>query len=569
MSSDRLDLRLVALAAAALVALSGAGCTNVIDGRLGSRDSTHSPGDPAGTPQPAPGGNDPALVPSPAMLHRLTLGEYKRTLSVLIGPEVRISDDLEVDTPLHGFTTVGAASLSIGPRAAEQYEASALDVAQQIFASDARRRAFVGCAPASAEDPCVGQFLAAFGRRAWRRPLTDAELARYKDLVSTVAVSLRSPWSGLEMAVAGMLQSPSFLYRVEVGEPDPDLPGRLRYTSLEMASRLSYLITGTTPDARLLDAAERGDLASKEGVAAEARRLLALPFAKSALWTFFFEHLKLDRLLQLSKDRAMFPQMSATLGESMEGEVRRLIGDVVFERDADFRELFDSRTTFVNDELARLYNLPELAEGGARFEPIRFADNSPRGGLLTTGAILALNAHETMTSPTYRGRFIRQSVLCQEIPPPPPGVNTTLPATDPGTPQTLRQRLESLHLQDRTCAGCHLRMDPLGFGLENFDAIGAYRTTENGLPIDPRGTLDGNKFNSARELAALVRDHPSLTQCLARRVYRYATGHLEGDAELPAVNAIARAFEGSGFRFQELIVALVTNDGFRYAGLAE
>ncbi len=157
-------------------------------------------------------------------------------------------------------------------------------------------------------------------------------------------------------------------------------------------------------------------------------------------------------------------------------------------------------------------------------------------------------------------------MLCEDIPPPPPGVNTNLPATDPSQgPQTLRQRLEALHYSNRTCAGCHLRMDPLGFGLENFDAIGAYRTTDNGLPVDPRGDLDGQSFKSARELAHLIRQHPEVGACLARMTYRYATGHLETDGETETLLSLANAFEANGFRFQELAVAIVTSDGFRSA----
>lgn len=505
----------------------------------------------------------PPFRPAPAALKRLTRGQYLASVRALLG-DVRLPSDLEVDTPLYGFSTVGASSLSLGPRAVEQFEEAALDLAAQVLQDPSRRVAFVGCTPASAEDPCVREFLARFGRKAWRRPPTDEELDRWSAVVTTIATSYRDVWPGLEGAVAGMLQSPSFLYRVELGAPDPSTPGRLAFDGFELATRLAYFLTGSTPDDALLDAAARGELATPAGIEREARRLLALPDAKGALRGFFDEHLKLDRLDGLTKDAATFPQMSETMGGSMRREIQHLVDDVVFTRNVDLRTLFDTRDTFVNDDLARVYGMD--APGGDTLVPRSHPARSPRAGLLTTAGFLALNAHASATSPTLRGKFVRQSMLCQEIPPPPPGVQTTLPEPPAATgPQTLRQRLESLHYANPTCASCHLRMDPVGFGLESFDAIGAFRTTDNGLPVDATGEIDGKTFKNARELAALVRDHAALGPCLARMTYRYATGHLETDGERATLVALAKVLEDGGYRFQELAVAIVTSDGFRFA----
>lgn len=556
-----------ALSFAALLAIAPA-CSGKI-GEPGPADPRATPVDP-GDPTRPPGSSDPTrpippFSPAPAALHRLTRAQYGNSLRALFG-DVRVPTDLEVDTSLYGFTTVGAASLSIGPRAAEQYEAAALDVAAQVFADDTARTTLVGCAPAVIDDPCVRTFFASFGRRAWRRPLTTEELDRWTGVAATIATAQRSVWTGLELAVAGMLQSPHFLYRVETGVPDPSDATRHRYDGFELASRLSFFLWNGPPDDALLDAAARGDLDTKDGVRAEAVRLLAAPQAERALVAFFDEHFKLDRLEGLTKDAATFPQLTPTLGASMRAELRHAF-ERVLEEGVDLRTLFDGRETRVNAELARIYGLGVEADG---FVPVTHAEGGARAGILTTAGFLALNAHASATSPTLRGRFIRQSLLCQEIPPPPPGVDTTIPEAQAHEErQTLRQRLETLHHENPTCAGCHLRMDPLGFALESFDAIGAYRTTDNGLPVDPRGELDGKTFKSARELSTILRDHEALGPCLSRMAYRYATGHLETTGETATLVELAKALTDNGYRFRELVLAIVTSDGFRFAAATE
>jgi hypothetical protein len=545
-------------------ALALAACTSHGPGgtlATNPEDPGMMPVDP-GDPKPE---DPPPFAPHEATLHRLTRTQYTNTIRDLLG-DVVVPADLEVDTPLHGFTTVGSTELTVSPRAAEQYEAAALDLARQIFADRDRAAAFLGCAPGNAEDPCVRDFLARFGRRAFRRPLDGAELDAWQDVVRRISGTLGDIWPALELTTAGILQSPHFLFRVELGQPDDANPGKRRFSGLEMASRLSYFIWSSMPDDALLDAAIAGELDSAAGVRTQATRLVGDPRARSALVQFFSEYFKLERLDGISKSSEMFPQMSPTMGESMKQELLLLIDDIVFTRDADLREMLDSKTTFVNSELARLYQLSQPVEE-LGFTKITHPDNSPRAGILTTGAFLALNAHATVTSPTFRGRFIRQYLLCQEIPPPPPGVTTTLPDEDPNQgPETLRQRLERLHLQAPSCAGCHNQMDPLGFALESFDAIGAYRTTENGLPVDTRGALDDERFNDARQLASILRERTDVSGCVSKLAYRYATGHLETMGEKRVTKALGESFAAANFSFKELVLAIATSDGFRLAG---
>jgi len=560
-----------------IVALAAA-CQGQIGGELPRPSASPSPSpspspsasptvSPSPTPSPSPTVEPelPAFAPAPASLRRLTRIEYQNTIADVLGPGLPVPTDLEADTTLHGFTTVAASALNVGPLAAEQYEKIALDLSARVFADPARRAALLGCAPATVEDPCVRTFLERFGRRAWRRPLTSAELDRWVGVARAVDLRLGDVATSLELVTAGLLQSPAFLYRVELGVSDPADPTRRAYTGWEMASRLSYLIWGTTPDDALLTAAEGGALDTPGGLTVEARRLLADPRAKVALGRFFAEHFKLDRLAGITKDLATFPQMNGALPAAMRAEIEQLIARVVFDRNTDLREIFDTRSTFVNADLARVYNLPGVR--GPGMVEVTLPDNSPRAGVLTTAGFLALYSHASVTSPTLRGRFVRQSLLCQEIEPPPAGLITELPEVDPNAPpQTLRQRLETLHLAVQPCSGCHSRMDPLGFGFEAFDAIGAYRTTDNGLPVDASGSFDGQAFRNARELASRVKASPAVSSCLVKMAYRYASGHRETDGERRTLRALDESLAAANYRFQDFVVALVTSDGFRMAG---
>lgn len=506
------------------------------------------------------------LVPAPATLHRLTRAQYQETVRSLLGADLRMPADLEADTPLHGFTSVGASALTISPRAAELFEAAAQDLARQVMSDATRRSKLLGkdCSAKSVAEPCVREFLKTFGRRAFRRPLTLDEQESLQKLAAELSATLGSPLSALEGTVSAILQSPHFLFRVELGEPDPsrpDEPTRLRYTSIEMASRLSYLLWGTMPDDELLQTAENGELTTTTGIQVQAARLLADPRAKTAVLTFFAEYFNLARLDQVSKDKGLFPQYTPSLVTAMREEVLRNVADVVFTRDTDYRELLRGTSSFVNAELAKLYELPPPGEGYAKVE---LPEESLRGGLLGSAAILALNAHATMTSPTHRGKFVREYLLCQDVPPPPPGVLTSLEPSMGMGPVTLRERLAK-HREDPQCGGCHARIDPIGLGLENFDPIGAFRKTDSGLPIDASAELDGVSFVGARQLGQAIAQHPRLAECVARQLYRHATGHVEEVAEQGAIAELGRSFDGLGFRFQRLLLQVVMSDAFRLA----
>lgn len=545
-----------------LAAFGIAACVGSIDDPGGSDGADgRDPGD-GRTPTEAL----PAFAPAAPTLHRLTYDEYRNSLRDLLPPGTIVPTDLELDTPLHGFTTIGGSELTISPLGAEQYEEAAIQVAAQTVLDPSRRGAFVGCEITAADEACTRVWIADFGRRAWRRLLTDEEIGVLAGLAGDLGAELGDPWVGAGFAMTAMLQSPHFLFRVEHGEPDPAVPGRLRYTSWEMASRLSYFLWGSTPDDELLQAAARGELVTDEGIRREVLRMLDSPRAREGLTRFFSEFLSLERLETVSKDPETFPQMTPTLRNAMRRELELLFEDVVFERDADFRQILSTDVTYVNSELAELYGLPDPAT--AELVRTTFPADADRGGLMGRAAVLTLWSHATLTSPTLRGKFIRTNLLCEDVPPPPPGVVTSLEEETAGTAGTLRDRLER-HRTDPACAGCHSKMDPLGFALEDYDPIGRFRTTDNGLPVDASSEVDGTPVDGAGELGAALAESTKVAECVARRLYRFATGHLEIETEERAIRELGEAFAENGHSFRQLVLAVALSDGFRTAAVEE
>ncbi len=543
--------------AAGVLALTLTACVGSIDGD----DPGKGPG----------GGTDPAdqFLPAAPTIHRLTAPQLHNTWLTLFGEPLALPTDLPKDDQLYGFSSIAAAGTTISSLDAEKYEAATYGVLDQVWADAARRDALVGCAPATVSDPCVRDFLETFAKRAWRRPIDPLEIEGVLSVGEAVSADLGGDVpAGIKYATAAILQSPSFLFRIEVGEPDPevvDAQGNpaLRYTSWEMASRLSYLILDAPPDDVLLLAAETGALTNPEQVRIEAARLVDDPRARRALGRFFGDFMTIHKLDALDKSPDKFPQFSATLGPAMRVEIERMFENIVFEEEADFRQMFTTKETYINEELAKVYGIPGIT--GPDYQPYVFSDSDPRGGLLTTPGFLAVNSHKTQTSPTHRGRFVRLNLLCQDIPPPPPGVDTSLPEPAPGETKTLRERLQ-VHREKPECRACHEMMDPIGFAYEGFDAIGAFRTVdENGLPVDVTTDLNGTPVAGPTEMGQLVAQLPEVGACIARRFYEHAGGHLATPNEEMAVEALVETFVATNYQFKELVVALVTNDGFRYA----
>ncbi|MCB9708373.1 MAG: DUF1592 domain-containing protein [Myxococcales bacterium] len=512
----------------------------------------------------------------PRRMALLTASQYLNTLldvlpsTLSLPAESALPPDLKVD----GFGSVGASTAALAPTGIEKYEMVAMDVASRLitvcpYHADRnqpvcegwrqRRMAFFGCSDGELTDACVAEWVIRFGRRTWRRPLTDAEVSQMSALWKSLAIKFGDPWRGLEFVLSAFLQSPHLLYRVEYGEPDSE-GTQWRYTGYEMASRLAFTLWDRGPDDALLAAAESGELLSADGVRLQVDRMLDDPRARYGLSGFLNEYLALDRVTDAPKDTLTYPELTNTLRVSMQTELRMLFEDTVFENDGSFLDLFVTHKTFLNPELAGFYGVPAPQEGWAEGE---FPVAAKRGGWLSRAATLFANAHAVRTSPTLRGLFVRQNMLCQSVGSPPPNVVNALEIEPEGGPRTLRSQLEDLHAKDPVCAGCHQRMDPVGFAFENFNAIGKYRDLDNGLPVDSSTELDGIAVNGATELGAALSKHPDTVPCLVKRLYRYATGRIEESREGTAIKDLSAAFEADGYRFKSLVSDLLVSDAFR------
>jgi len=533
--------RLVRTPSLALLVLA---CTGSIDaGKSAGRPTKPTNGPTTATPAPD------AVVP--AGLRRLTTVQYQNTVRALLGDAIKVPTELDPDDPEATFSSVGGYRITTSPGGVLKYEDAAYDLARQVFADPALQQSVLGCAPAA--PGCAASFVKSFGRRAWRRPLLASELARYTKLVDDVG-KLLSADKGFEYALAGLLQSPHFMYLPELGESDR---GQLRFTSHELAARLAYLLTDGPPDPELSAAADRNELTAPAALRAQFERIISTPRARPALIGFFGQLLDLDQLADLAKDPDVYPAQSATLFAAMRREAEQMIDATTLAKRGALLDLLDLRTAFADAELAKLYGL-----AAAGTQPLPPA--SERGGILTTAAWLSIYAKPYSSSPTLRGVWVRERLLCQEVPPPPPAVNNVLPNPSEraaGGPRTTRQVLED-HRKDPACAACHELFDSVGVAFERFDGVGAYRAKEEKLDIDTSGTLDGKPYGNVGELVALLKADPRVTECLVRSLYHDVTGHERLPGEDPLVQKLLPAFRAKP-DFRDLLTQMVTSDWFR------
>jgi hypothetical protein len=544
----------------------GAGATSASG--AGGASTTGGGGAPAAGAGGAGGGalgspaNDgyPAFGPQAAFqLRRLTTEQYTTSAQTILGVSASGMPPIEEVSPVGGFSAIGAGSGSVSGAGVGQFESAARFLAHAAFADMGARQKLVPCTPTGVADTtCIGSFVTTFGRRAFRRPLTADETTRYTAIAAQAAKDLGDAWQGLEAITSAFLQSPSFIYLVEAGEPDPQSAGRLRFTSYEMASRLAYFLTNDTPDDALLTAASSNALVTPAAVQAQAARLLALPEAHTAVGSFFRALLALDNLDVLTRPTALFPKYTATLGPAMKQETLTVVDDLVFASDGDYRHLFDQTDTFVNAELAGLYGVP--APAGTGFARVTLPASAHRAGLLGQAGVLAARDHADGTSPTRRGLFVLTRLLCQNLPLAPPA-NLTIPPPPTGM-ITARQRLEQ-HASNAVCAACHRQTDPVGLALEHFDAMGVWRDTDHGLAIDDGGEYDGQSFQGEIGLGAFLRDHPALEPCLVQSLYGVGVGHLATEYDRATFTSLVHDFGANGAHVKALLAAIVASDGFR------
>jgi hypothetical protein len=439
----------------------------------------------------------------------------------------------------------------------EQYAAAAEDVARA--AVEQKLDSLVGCTGAQ-DAACADQFIVGFGQRAFRRPLAPEETARYQGLFTSYQA--RGFGEAIRVVLQAMLQSPNFVYHLEL-TPAPSGVGVTPLGGYELASRLSFALWNTLPDADLLAAAAAGTLDSKEGVQAQAERLLASDRARDALSSFHLQWLGLENMVDSTvKDAAMFPEWSPAIKTAMRNEVVSFADLVIRRGDGRLQTLLSAPFTVASPEVLSLYGATAApaADGSVALDPTQ------RAGLLTQAGFLAAHAHSNQTSPVHRGLAVRKNLLCTDLPDPPDNVDNTPPEPDPNA--TTRERFEQ-HRADPACKGCHELLDPIGVGFENYDAIGRYRTMENGKAIDSNGELVGvasspGPFSGGVALAQQLATSPEVRECVQKQWFRFSLGRYEAGEDACSMQALTQAFAASDYQVKTLLLALVTSDAFRY-----
>ena len=500
---------------------------------------------------------------------RLTPAQYQRAIHDIFGRSVEV-DDRGVDSGVreNGLLALGARKLTLTAATLERYESLARQVAAQV--TDPRRRAtLIPCTPeldSAPDDDCATRFLTEAGRFLFRRPLSDPETRSYVAMAHAATETLDDFDAGLRAALVGMLVAPDFLFRVERAEPDPDHREKLRLDAYSRASRLSFFLWDSTPDAELMAAAQSGAIESPDGLQQQVERLLSSPRVEDGLRAFFADMLGFDGFATLSVDSSLFPKFTKNVEDEAREQTLRTIADHLLRQNGDYRDLFVTRDTFLTPSLAALYGVPlpraqELG-GAVPWVRYRFPDDGPHVGLLTQVSFLALHSHPGTTSPTLRGKALRENLLCQRVPPPPGDVDFSL-VQDTSNPafKTVRQRLAA-HRENPTCAACHRLTDPVGLTLEVFDVSGVYRTTENGAPIDTTGNFRGMPYASVTELAPIIRDDPTATSCLVNRAFSYGTARLPTDDEFSWLVDTRSALIETGVGWRDLMRRIAQNPEF-------
>ena len=491
-------------------------------------------------------------------MRRITEAQYRNSIADIFGPDIRVAGRFEpIVRSVHELIANGARQASISPSGLEQFDAIARVIAGQVFDA-AHRDQFVACRPADAKQAdavCAAAVLGPLGRLVFRRPLTDAEQAFYVKLAGDSAGPTGSFYKGLELALSAMLVSPNFLYVVETAEPDQASPGNLRLDNYSRAARLSYMLWNTAPNAALLQAAGEGRLTDPAALSAMATHMVNSPRFEQGVRAFFADMLLFEKFDELAKDPVIYPYFNQDVAKALPEQTLRTIAGHLLTRGGDYRDLFTTPNSYMTRSLGALYKVPVHKSQG--WEPYTFAPGDDRAGLLGQAGFLAMYSHSGRSSPTLRGRAVRELLMCQPVPNPPGNVNfTAVQDTASKAMPTARVRL-SAHSTDEVCAGCHKLTDPPGLSLERFDGIGAFRRTENDAPIDAAGMIDGKPFDGALGLGKTLAASPDTTQCVAARALQYATG-LDSEAVSPWIEGLNKQFAGGGYGIRALFLNVAT-----------
>lgn len=498
--------------------------------------------------------------PGPSVMRRLTHREFNNTVRDLLGDQTAPADSWLAEPGDTSFDNDGTAQV-LTRQHVEQFRITATAVAER--AVQTRLEQIAPCANiVRGAAACADAFIQSFGRRMFRRPIA-AEEADVLKRVYAQGERTGGYEHGVELVLRALLQSVHFLYLPEVGSGALAESGPQRLSGWELASRLSYYLWGSAPDVSLLDAAASGALDTDDGVRRHAERLLDHPNARRSIEHFYEQWLRIEGLPDARRSPERFPDFDASVAESMMSGTKRFVAETSL--NGTFGELMMGDTFYVDENTAPLYgvDMPAAAEG--QLVPIA-APNGQRAGLLTDVGVLAGHSGFAGHSPIARGVFIRENVMCS--PPPPPPDDLVFENPENGPSLTTRERFE-LHRASPACAICHALFDPIGFGFENYDALGRFRTEENGVAVDARGEVvayDGQsqEFDGPLEFARILANSPEAKQCFVRQWFRFSNGRLESEADGCSLAELSSGFATSGFSIRELLISHALSDAFLY-----
>jgi mono/diheme cytochrome c family protein len=515
--------------------------------------------------------------PGRVTIRRLNRAEYNNTIRDLIGVDFRPADDFPSDDVGYGFDNIGDV-LSLPPVLMERYLAAAASISERAIVPTPNRlsaeplpeshRRIIFREPKSPAEyqDAARAILERFATRAYRRPVRPDETSRLSNLVELALRNGESFERGIQLAVQAVLISPHFLFRVEL-DSRPRGPGEAARLAqgiepigdYELASRLSYFLWSTMPDEELFGLAAQGKLHEAEVLSRQVKRMLREPRSRALVENFAGQWLQIRNLKTVNPDRDRFPDFDEPLREAMLRETELFTAEIIYD-DRSVLDFLDADFTYVNERLARHYGMPGIS--GEAFRRVRLHD-SMRGGLLTHASILTVTSNPNRTSPVKRGRWILEQILGTPPPPPPPGVAPLTEDRAADSSLSLRQRMEQ-HRARPNCAVCHNRLDPLGFGLENYDGVGAWREKEGGQAVDASGTLpSGESFRGPGELKAILKARPrEFARCLTEKMLTYALGRGLEDYDRAAVERIVKDLESHRYRFSTLVLDVVMSDPF-------
>jgi len=422
----------------------------------------------------------------------------------------------------------------------------------------ASRKKILTCDPNTGA-ACVDKILSALARRAYRRPVTRAEVAALAKFAAMAKAEGQSMEQGIQLAIQAILVSPHFLFRIE-RDLDPTDPSKVhKISDLELASRLSYFLWTSMPDDELLSIAEAGKLRQPSVLEAQVKRMLADERSSALADNFAGQWLETRNLDSITPDPKKFPEWGPELRDSMKTETRMFFESILREN-RPLSDFLDAKYTFLDERLAKHYGIEGVS--GGTFRRVELTTDQ-RGGLLSQASILSISSYPTRTSPVIRGKYLLQNFLGAPPPAPPPDV-PTLDEEAVGNAGSLRQQLEK-HRSNATCASCHNRMDVLGFGLENYDAIGKWRTMDGKFPVDISGTFpNGKSFSTPAEMKVLLKEElPDFARCIIEKMLTYSLGRGLEKYDRKTIDDIGRKLSASGYQFQTLISEIVQSLPFQ------